>query len=65
MADDLRLTTEDDLREDLQLAAMELMRRFKFSPARVRRSVNDAVKAHEAGERGTPFLERLWNRGAA
>jgi hypothetical protein len=60
----LRLSNEDDLREDLELAVMEMQDRGVASSS-IRRYVNSALKATERsgdGYRSTAFLRRRWAR---
>jgi hypothetical protein len=53
----MRTANEDDFREDLELAVMELQDRFGVAPSSIRRYVNNALKATERdGIRGTVFL---------
>jgi hypothetical protein len=58
----LRLANEDDLREDLELAVMELQDRFGVAPSSIRRYVNGAIraKADRDGLRATQFLRKRW-----
>ena len=58
----LRLSNEDDLREDLELAVMELQDRFGVAPSSIRRYVNGAIraKADRDGLRATQFLRKRW-----
>jgi len=60
----LRLSNEDDLREDLELAVLELQDRFGVAPSSIRRYVNSAIKAKEDadGIRATKFLHQRWSR---
>lgn len=60
----LRLSNTDDLREDLELAVMELQDRFGVAPSSIRRYVNSAIRAKEDpdGVRGTKFLRQRWAR---
>jgi hypothetical protein len=59
----MRLSNVDDIREDLELAVMELQDRFNVAPRSIHKYVNDALKATEKagdGYRSTPFLRKLW-----
>jgi hypothetical protein len=60
----LRLSNTDDLREDLELAVMELQNRFGVAPSSIRRYVNSAIRAKEDsdGIRATVFLRKRWAR---
>ena len=60
----IRLSNTDDLREDLELAVMELQDRFGVAPSSIRRYVNSAVRAKEDadGVRATKFLRQRWGR---
>jgi hypothetical protein len=60
----LRLSNEDDIREDLELAVMELQDRFGVAPSSIRRFVNSAIRAKEDadGIRATVFLRKRWSR---
>jgi hypothetical protein len=60
----LRLSNANDIREDLELAVMELQDRFGVAPSSIRRYVNSAIRAKEDadGIRATPFLRKLWKR---
>jgi hypothetical protein len=58
----LRLANEDDLREDLELAVMELQDRFGVAPSSIRRYVNGTIRAKSDrdGLRATQFLRKRW-----
>jgi hypothetical protein len=43
----MRTANEDDFREELELAVMELQDRFGVAPSSIRRFVNNALKAAE------------------
>jgi hypothetical protein len=60
----IRLSNTDDLREDLELAVMELQDRFGVAPSSIRRYVNSAIRAKEDadGVRATKFLRQRWAR---
>jgi hypothetical protein len=60
----IRLSNEDDLREDLELAVVELQDRFGVAPSSIRRYVNSAIRAKEDtdGIRATKFLRQRWAR---
>jgi hypothetical protein len=60
----LRLANEDDMREDLELAVMELQERFNVAPSPLRRYVNSAIRAttDADGIRATKFLRKRWAR---
>lgn len=60
----IRLSNADDLREDLELAVMELQDRFGVAPSSIRRYVNSAIRAKEDanGVRATKFLRQRWAR---
>lgn len=60
----IRLSNTDDLREDLELAVMELQDRFGVAPSSIRRYVNSAIRAKEDadGIRATKFLRHRWAR---
>ena len=61
----IRLSNEEDIREDLELAVMELQDRFGVAPSSIRRFVNSAIKAKEDPEdgiRATTFLRKRWAR---
>jgi hypothetical protein len=60
----LRLSNEDDLREDLELAVIDLLDRFGVAPSSIRRYVNGAIraKADRDGLRATTFLRKRWAR---
>jgi hypothetical protein len=60
----LRLSNADDIREDLELAVMELRDRFDVAPSSIRRFVNSAIRAKEDsdGIRATVFLRKRWAR---
>ena len=60
----LRLSNADDLREDLELAVMELQDRFNVAPSSIRRYVNSAIRARTDadGIRATRFLQQRWAR---
>jgi hypothetical protein len=60
----IRLSNTDDLREDLELAVMELQDRFGVAPSSIRRYVNSAIRAKEDadGIRATKFLRQRWAR---
>jgi hypothetical protein len=60
----LRLSNADDLREDFELAVMELQDRFGVAPSSIRRFVNSAIRAKEDsdGIRATVFLRKRWKR---
>jgi hypothetical protein len=59
----LRLTNADDIREDLELAVLELQDRLGVATRSIRKYVNDAMKATEHnGVRATPFLRKRWAR---
>jgi hypothetical protein len=60
----LRLANEDDMREDLELAVMELQERFNVAPSSLRRYVNNAIRAttDADGIRATKFLRKRWVR---
>jgi hypothetical protein len=60
----LRLSNEEDLREDLELAVLELQDRFGVAPSSIRRYVNSAMRAttDRDGVRATVFLRKRWAR---
>lgn len=60
----IRLSNEDDLREDLELAVLELQDRFGVAPSSIRRYVNGAIRAtvDRDGIRATKFLRQRWMR---
>jgi hypothetical protein len=60
----IRLSNEDDLREDLELAVLELQDRFGVAPSSIRRYVNSAIRAttDRDGVRATVFLRKRWTR---
>ena len=60
----IRLSNTDDVREDLELAVMELQDRFGVAPSSIRRYVNSAIRAKEDadGIRATKFLRQRWAR---
>lgn len=60
----IRLSNEDDLREDLELAVLELQDRFGVAPSSIRRYVNSAIRAttDRDGVRATVFLRKRWAR---
>jgi hypothetical protein len=60
----IRLSDEDDLREDLELAVLELQDRFGVAPSSIRRYVNSAIRAttDRDGLRATVFLRKRWTR---
>ena len=60
----IRLSNTDDLREDLELAVMELQDRFGVAPSSIRRYVNSAIRAKvdDDGIRATKFLHQRWAR---
>jgi hypothetical protein len=60
----IRLSNTDDIREDLQLAVMELQDRFGVAPSSIRRYVNSAIRSKEDadGIRATKFLHQRWAR---
>jgi hypothetical protein len=60
----LRLANEDDVRENLELAVMELRDRFNLAPSSIRRYVNSAIRAttDADGIRATKFLRKRWTR---
>jgi hypothetical protein len=62
----MRLSSEDDIREDLELAVIELQDRFGVASRSIRKYVNDALKAPagDVGSRGHTFLRRCWNQVA-
>lgn len=61
----LRLSNRDDIREDLELAVMELQDPHGVAPSSIRRFVNSALKAEEKdGYRATAFLRARWKRTA-
>jgi hypothetical protein len=62
---DLPEPTGEGLREELELNVMELLDSFGWDARKIHRSVNDAIRAHERGDRGTLFLERLWAKESA
>jgi hypothetical protein len=57
----LRLANEDDCREDLELTVLEL-RRCGVAASSVRRYVNAAIRAHEAGEGSDGYVATAWLR---
>jgi hypothetical protein len=59
----IRLSNEDDLREDLELAVMELQDHGVASSS-IRRYVNSAIRAttDRDGIRATKFLRQRWKR---
>lgn len=59
----IRLSNLDDLREDLELAVMELQDHGVASSS-IRRYVNSAIRAKETPEgiRATKFLRQRWKR---
>lgn len=59
----IRLSNEDDLREDLELAVMELQE-HGVATSSIRRYVNSAIRAKEDadGIRATRFLRQRWAR---
>jgi hypothetical protein len=60
----IRLSNTDDVREDLELAVMELQDQFGVAPSSIRRYVNSAIRAKEDadGVRATKFLRQRWSR---
>jgi hypothetical protein len=58
----IRLSNEDDLREDLELAVMELQERG-VATSSIRRYINSAIRATEDadGIRATKFLRQRWS----
>jgi hypothetical protein len=62
----LRISNGDDIREDLELAVMELQDRFGVAPSSIRRFVNSALKAplpkSDDDYRATAFLRKRWKR---
>ena len=60
----IRLSNKDDLREDLELAVLELQDRFGVTPSSIRRYVNSAIRAttDRDGVRATVFLRKRWTR---
>jgi hypothetical protein len=60
----IRLSNTDDVREDLELAVMELQDRFGVAPSSIRRYVNSAIRSKEDadGIRATKFLRQRWAR---
>jgi len=60
----IRLLNTDDIREDLELAVLELQDRFGVAPSSIRRYVNSAIKAKEDadGIRAINFLRQRWAR---
>jgi hypothetical protein len=60
----IRLSNTGDLREDLELAVMELQDRFGVASSSIRRYVNSAIRAKEDtdGIRATKFLRQRWAR---
>lgn len=60
----IRLSNEEDLREDLELAVLELQDRFGVAPSSIRRYVNSAIRAatDRDGIRATVFLRKRWTR---
>jgi hypothetical protein len=60
----IRLSNQDDVREDLELAVMELQDRFGVAPSSIRRFVNSSLRAREDadGVRATKFLRQRWAR---
>ena len=59
----IRLSNLDDMREDLELAVMELQD-HGVAPSSIRRFVNSAIKAAAGadGIRATKFLRQRWKR---
>lgn len=59
----IRLSNEDDLREDLELAVMELQE-HGVATSSIRRYVNSAIRAKSDadGIRATKFLRQRWAR---
>jgi hypothetical protein len=59
----IRLSNLDDMREDLELAVMELQDNG-VSPSSIRRFVNSAIRATTDvdGIRATKFLRMRWKR---
>lgn len=57
----IRLSNLDDMREDLELAVMELQD-HGVAPSSIRRYVNSAIKAtaDRDGIRATKFLRQRW-----
>lgn len=57
----IRLSNQDDLREDLELSVLEL--RHLGVPARsIRRYVNASIRAFEAGEGSDGYVASAWLR---
>jgi hypothetical protein len=61
MSQSLRLADEDDYREDLELTVLEL-RDCGVAASSVRRYVNAALRAHEAGEGSDGYVATSWLR---
>jgi hypothetical protein len=57
----IRLSNADDLREDLELTVIEL-RLLGVAPSSVRRYVNAAIRAFEAGEDPDGYIATSWLR---
>jgi hypothetical protein len=60
----IRLSNEEDLREDLELGVLELQDRFGVASSSIRRYVNSAIRAttDRDGIRATVFLRKRWTR---